>query len=70
MKCNVGGADRIARAVAAVVFLSVAFFIELPGYWETVFLVLGFVAAFTALARYCPVNQAIGLNTCRRAGAP
>lgn len=57
------------RAVAAIVLLSLAFFVQFPGWiWEALLLVLGGIATFTALSRYCPLNSALGINTCRDAG--
>lgn len=41
----------------AIVFLSIAFFIELPQLWEGVFALIGAALLRTGLTRYCPVNR-------------
>ncbi|WP_372624627.1 DUF2892 domain-containing protein [Falsiroseomonas sp.] len=65
MTCNVGGIDRGIRAVLGTVFLLAALFVTMDTLWRVVLFVLAGIAFFTVFARYCPVNSAIGLNTCR-----
>ena len=60
MKRNVGPLEWKVRAAVGVVFLVLAFFIEWPGSWEIVPTVLGLLFLATGLARYCPLNQALG----------
>ena len=69
MKENVGGADRIARAVAGPVLFALGYARwggregGLPG----ILAMLG--GAFlveTALTRVCPVNEVAGVDTARR----
>ncbi len=65
MRRNVGPLEWKVRAVAGVLLLASAFFIEWKDWWEVVPVVLGLVLLATGLTRYCPVNQLFG----RRAGA-
>lgn len=69
MKENVGGADRIARAVAGPLLIALGYARwggdegEIPG----LLAILG--GAFlveTAITRVCPVNEAAGVDTARR----
>lgn len=63
MKANVGGADRGVRLVLGVVLLAVAWF-ALSGTAAVVAYVLGGIALVTGLVRFCPINAALGVNTC------
>lgn len=65
MTCNVGGTDRGIRALLGTVLLLAALFLTMETLWRVVLLVLAAIAFFTVFARYCPLNSAIGLNTCR-----
>ncbi|MDN5788395.1 DUF2892 domain-containing protein [Pseudorhodobacter sp.] len=63
MKTNVGGTDRILRALIGVAL--VLGFFALPDLgWRWVLPVLGAVAIFTAILRTCPLYSILGLNTC------
>ncbi|MHC1764830.1 MAG: DUF2892 domain-containing protein [Verrucomicrobiia bacterium] len=64
MECNVGGLDRairIAVSTAALGFASSR--VVNPG-WRVALAAFAAGEAFTALSRYCPVNQALGIDTC------
>ena len=66
MRCNnVGGKDRVMRYVIGAIGIGVALFAPIAIEWKMVILVIGGIALVTALTRYCPVNAALGLNTCR-----
>lgn len=65
MVCNVGGTDRVLRAVLGVVLLSLLFVLEGPARWWGL---VGLVPLATALASYCPLYSLIGLNTCGQGG--
>ena len=62
MKANVGGADRIARAIVGLILLSGILFLE-PGvrWWGLV----GLVPLGTALMGWCPAYLPFGLSTCK-----
>ncbi len=66
MKCNVGGIDRAFRADMAVAGLMLGLFGRLPRPWRYLAFILGSTATFTATTGYCPLNQALGINTCER----
>lgn len=60
---NVGGLDRKARWIAAIVLLAVAFLVDVAGIWRMLAFVIGTAILLTALLRYCPINAAMGVNT-------
>jgi hypothetical protein len=66
MKCNVGGTDRNIRLALGSFLVPLSMCPVVPKAWRWVSLGLGLTALTTALTRYCPANQAIGLNTCGR----
>lgn len=68
MRCNVGGADRIARIIVGAILLIVGFTVSMPAFWQAIVFILAAVALITAFVRYCPANQMLGLNTCRPRG--
>jgi hypothetical protein len=63
MTRNVGRLEWKLRAAAGIVLLAIALFIELPEAWEALPGVLGAIVLLTAIARYCPVNQLLGIRT-------
>lgn len=65
MTCNVGGIDRAIRAVLGVAFVLASLLLTMDTLWRVVLLLLAGVAFFTVVSRYCPLNAAIGLDTCR-----
>jgi hypothetical protein len=75
MEKNVGGYDRIARAVVGPVLVVVGlaalggFLTLAAGLTGTVvaavLVLVGLVLSVTAVTRKCPLNRALGLNTYR-----
>jgi hypothetical protein len=65
MTCNVGGADRGLRIALGVAFVLGALFLNVDTVWRVVLFVMSAIALTTAFIRFCPLNAAIGLNTCR-----
>jgi hypothetical protein len=61
MKPNVGAADRIVRVVIGLALLSMLWLVEGPWKWAGL---IGFVALFTAAARFCPLYSLLGMSTC------
>jgi hypothetical protein len=61
MQRNVGPSERTARLLIASAAIAGA--VATRGWPRTVFAILAAAGAGTALARYCPVNQAMGRNT-------
>jgi len=60
---NVGGADRVVRAIVGVLLLGL--YGALPSPWKYLTL-LGLVLLATAATGFCPLYRVMGLSTCRR----
>lgn len=58
MKANVGGFDRVLRALVGLSLLGAGFYFK--SWWGLV----GLVPLFTAVFRFCPAYLPFGLNTC------
>jgi hypothetical protein len=65
MEKNVGGMDRYARLVSGVLLLAAAFLNIVSGavLWGAV--VVGVIMLATGLTQFCPINKALGINTCK-----
>jgi hypothetical protein len=61
MTKNVGMYDRIARVVLALLLAWLG--ASLGGAWVWILLALAVVLLLTAMTSYCPIEQAIGMNT-------
>ena len=59
---NVGGLERILRAVFGSSLVLLDFFATLQ--LEIVFLILGLWGVLTSAFGYCPFNGLVGRNTC------
>lgn len=68
---NVGGVDRIARAVLAVLLGGVAVWAGLGGRWPIGALALAGAAGFTfnVATQFCGVNAVLGVDSCSWDGA-
>lgn len=66
MKCNVGGVDRTARLVVGVVLLVVGATVPMATGWQALVFVIAAIALVTGIVRFCPVNAALGLNSCKQ----
>jgi hypothetical protein len=64
MECNVGGWDRGARGVVALAGIGTALCPAMSKSLRIVSGILGAMASFTFLSRYCPLNELGGVNTC------
>ncbi len=60
MTCNVGGIDRILRAVVGLALLSLIFVGP-----QTLWGLIGLVPLGTAIFGWCPLYVPLGLSTCR-----
>ena len=58
MKCNVGKADRIFRAVVGLGVLAGGIYFK--SWWGAI----GLVPLLTAIFRFCPVDVPYGISTC------
>ena len=61
MRSNVGGVDRILRAVAGLVVLSLVF-VGPQSWWG----LLGLIPLVTAVVGFCPAYPLLGVSTCAR----
>ncbi len=65
MKCNVGGWDRTLRLASGLGVLGFGLLGPVERRTLRAAAVgLGAVQLLTGLSRYCPLNQALGVNTC------
>ena len=64
MKCNVGGIDRGIRFGLGTGALAFALTQPLSRKARMTTLAFGAMELLTATARYCPISQALGINTC------
>ncbi len=69
IECNVGGTDRTARIGFGAALLGAGILAPIGTPLRIVSAVLGTVGLVTGFSRYCPINQAMGRNTCPRVGA-
>ncbi len=60
MVCNVGGIDKVLRAVVGLALLSLMFVLDGTARWWGL---IGLVPLGTALLSYCPLYSVIGLST-------
>lgn len=60
MACNVGGIDRIVRAVVGLALISLVFVGP-----QTAWGWIGLVPLATALVGWCPPYALLGIDTCR-----
>ncbi len=59
MKCNVGRTEQIIRiSVGAIILLLGLYF---KNWWG----IIGLAPIVTGAIRYCPVNAALNINTCK-----
>ena len=59
---NVGGSERLARALFGSSFVLLDFFATIQ--LELVFLIIGLWGVLTSAFGYCPFNGLMGRNTC------
>ncbi len=68
MKANVGGMDRVIRAILGIVLLAVGIF-AVAGTWQWVSIVVGAILVLTSLVSFCPLYAVLKLNTCKSEAA-
>jgi hypothetical protein len=64
MKLNMGGADRIIRALIAVAIAVLYFTNVITGTLGIVLLVVGAVFLLTSIVGFCPLYAPFGIRTC------
>ena len=62
--CNVGRTEQQFRLGAGTALLAAAVFAPVSRGWKMGFLILGATELITGSTRYCPISQALGINTC------
>ncbi len=66
MAANVGSADRAIRLILGIVFLVVAFAVTMSPGWKWVLIILGIIALFTGLVRFCALYSVFHINTAKK----
>ncbi|WP_373494784.1 DUF2892 domain-containing protein [Aquiflexum sp.] len=64
MKKNMGNADRVIRALIAIVAAYLYFSGIVSGFVGIVLVVVAAVLLLTSLVSFCPLYSLVGLNTC------
>ena len=66
MKKNMGGIDRLVRAVIGIALIYYAMS-NLPGsdVWMVPAGMVGFIVLLTAIFGFCPVYKLFGMNSCK-----
>lgn len=64
MKLNMGGADRIIRALIAVAIAVLYFANVITGTLAIVLLIVGAVFLLTSIVGFCPLYAPFGIRTC------
>jgi hypothetical protein len=64
MKKNMGIADRIIRALVAVVIFALYFSGIITGTLGIVLMVVAAIFLLTGLVSFCPLYTVVGLSTC------
>lgn len=64
MKINMGGADRIIRALVAIAIGVLYFTNVITGTLAIILLVLGAVFLLTSIVGFCPLYAPFGVRTC------
>ncbi len=64
MKMNMGGADRIIRALIAVAIAVLYFTNVITGTLGIVLLIVGAVFLLTSIVGFCPLYAPFGIRTC------
>ncbi len=66
MAANVGSADRAIRLILGIVFFVVAFAVTMSPGWKWVLIILGIIALFTGLVRFCALYSVFHINTAKK----
>ncbi|NOY78105.1 MAG: DUF2892 domain-containing protein [Calditrichaeota bacterium] len=65
MKANVGSTDRLIRILLGIIFLVLAFAV-FAGTLKWIFIVLGIIALFTGIVRFCALYPLLKINTAKK----
>ncbi len=64
MNANVGGIDRVVRAVAGAALLAAGFLAGIEAPWNYVAMGVGVIFLLTSIISFCPLYRIVGMNTC------
>jgi len=64
MKINMGGADRIIRALIAVAIAVIYLTNVITGTLAIILLIVGAVFLLTSIVGFCPLYAPFGIRTC------
>lgn len=64
MKANVGGIDRMIRALAGLALVTAGAIGAVTAPWNMVAMGVGAVLVLTSLIRFCPLYTILGINSC------
>lgn len=64
VSCNVGGADRAVRLGVGATLIGLGIGTHIPKAARIAMGAVGAVGLITGISKYCPVSQALHLNTC------
>ena len=59
MKCNVGKTEQLIRTVAGLAIIGVGVYFS--SWWGAI----GLILLASAALKWCPINQVLGLSTCK-----
>ncbi len=65
MKANVGGMDRIVRAILGIVLLALGIW-ALQNVLQWVAIIVGAILLITALVSFCPIWSLLKINTAKK----
>lgn len=65
MKHNMGTADRVVRAIIAVILAYLVFSKTVGGVLAVILAIVALAMAVTAAFAYCPPYERLGINTCK-----
>jgi len=63
MKSNMSGADRVIRAIIAVVFGILYFTGIIPGTLGLILLIIAVIFLLTSFISFCPIYALLGMST-------
>ncbi len=66
MAANVGSADRAIRIILGVVFLILAFAVSMSVTAKWILVILGIIALFTGLFRFCALYSIVKISTAKK----
>ncbi len=66
MKRNVGRVERVVRLSAGIAAGAAALLVEDLGVWRIPLGIVSLAGIATGVSRYCPVNQALGVDNYRK----